>query len=157
MGIRLPLKVLLSTSDTATTGTVAYPFTVPQDSQSIVVKLSTGTTFTGTSPTLDVYVQTSEDGGTTWRDCANLGQLTAAVNNDSARFVVIPVAGAGGGRGLGAFIGSVQASTTAANVVTGLPILSTAANRIYLKYGGTQLSNNGVVVTVYSNSQDGAY
>lgn len=156
MGLKLPLKNVLSVTDTNTSGTANYLFTIPQDAQSIVVRLKTGATFTGTSPTLDCYIQTTEDGGTTWRDCVNMGQLTAAVNNDSARFQVIPVAGAGGGRGLGAFIGSVQASTTATNVVTGLPLLSTTG-RVFLKYGGTQLTNTNVLVDIFVNSQDGAY
>jgi len=156
MGIRLPLKNVLSISDTATTGTANYTFNLPQDCQSIVVRLKTGATFTGTSPTLNCYIQTTEDGGTTWRDCGNLGQITAAVNNDSARFAVVSVAGAVGNRGLATFIGSVNASATISNSMTGLPLLSTFG-RISLQYGGTQLTNTAVIVDVFTNSQDGAY
>lgn len=154
MAIRLPLQTLLQTSDTATSGTVAYPFFIPQDTDNIVVKLSTGTTFTGTNPTLDVYVQTSDDGGTTWYDCANVGQITAAVSNQNARWANIPV-GSFIERTQGASllaIGAGAASTASTSQYTGVPILSRYA-RIYLKYGGTQLANNGVVVTVLANQQ----
>lgn len=150
MAIRTPLQTVVSVTDTATTGTASYPFFAPQDIDSVVVKV-TAAAFTGTNPTADIYIQTSDDGGTTWYDCANVGQVTAAIVNQNARFTVIPLAGSSL-RGLANFVGSVAASTTAAAQTTGLPILSKYC-RIYYKYGGTQLANSGITTVVYAPTQ----
>jgi len=152
MGLRIPLKNILSVSDTGTSGTVSKPFNIPQDADSIVVRLYAGT-FSGTSPTADVYVQTSEDGGTTWRDCVHFSQITAAVALQNASFQPVSVAGAGGARGLTAYVGSVAASTAAAGVATGLPLLGTY-NRVYIVYGGTIGTNSGINVDVLVPSQN---
>ncbi len=154
MSIRLPLKTLVAVNDTATTGTASYNFFVPQDSEGIVVKAYTGATFTGTNPTVDIYIQTSDDGGTTWYDTCNLGQFTAAVSAQNARWAAIPVA-VPLARTQGASvlaIGAAAASTATVQQYTGIPVLG-QINRVYLKYGGTQLTNSGVLVNVYSNSQ----
>lgn len=155
MSIRLPLTTVLSITDTATSGTVAYPFQAPQDTDNFVVKFYTGATFTGTNPTLDVYFQTSDDGGSTWYDVCNLGQIVAAVSAQNARWATVPVLGAME-RTQGASvlaIGAAAASTAATSAYTGIPALS-AFNRIFLKYGGTQVANTtGVQVRVYANQQ----
>lgn len=151
MSIRVPAQVVLNAVDTATTGTATYPFLLQQDVQGIMVKV-TAAAFTGTSPTCDIYIQTSDDGGTTWYDCANVGQVTAAIVNQNARFQYIPVNG-NSMRGLANLVGSVAASTTAAGMTTGLPIMG-QYNRIFLKYGGTQLANSGITVKVTATTQE---
>lgn len=154
MSIRLPLQTVLSVDDTtATAGVVSKSFQIPQDTEGIVVKLYC-TGFTGTNPTCDVYVQTSDDAGTTWYDCANLGQVTGTITSALARWAYFPVGG-GPKRTQGASwldIGACGASTATVTSYTGLGIISQYA-RIYLKYAGTQLANSGVNIRVYSCQQ----
>ncbi len=154
MSIRTPLQAILNVADTATSGTVAYPFLIPQDVDDVVVKFYTGATFTGTSPTLDVYIQTSDDGGTTWYDAGNMGQITAAVSAQNARwgyFGIVNTQPRTQGASLLA-IGACAASTAGSQAYTGLPLLSRYA-RVYLKYGGTQVANTSANVVVYANQQ----
>lgn len=146
MSIRFPLSVVKSITDTATSGTVNYPFLVPQDTESLVVKVYTGT-FTGTNPTLDVYFQTTDDGGTTWYDVAHFPQFTAAVSKTQANWITIPVT-----MNTKTVPSTAGCSTLAASLVSPIPLLSKECN-IAVKYGGTQLANGGVEVRVYSNSQ----
>lgn len=153
MGIQIPLKNIKSITDTATSSTVSYPFLIPQDTTGVVVRVYTGATFSGTSPTADVYFQTSEDGGTTWRDCVHFTQITAARSLQNAEFQPVPVIGITGTVGTSGFTSSVAASTLAASKVSGLPILS-QQNRIFLSYGGTIGTNSGINVDVLANSQD---
>lgn len=153
MGISIPLKNVKSVSDTGTSSTSSNVFILPSDASEVVVRVYTGATFSGTSPTADVYFQTSEDGGTTWRDCVHFGQITGAIALQNAQFQPISVSGSGGSRGLGAFVGSVAASTAGAGVATGLPILG-IANRIFIVYGGTIGVNSGINVDVFMNGQD---
>jgi hypothetical protein len=154
MAIRVPLKVVRSITDTATSGSVTYDTILPQDLQSLVVKVWTGATFSGTSPTCDVYVQTSDDGGTTWYDCAHHTQITTAVSNALAKFCVVPAAGAGLNTDLGkGYTGSVASSTIGASSISGLPLLSQLV-RIAIKYGGTIGTNSGINVNLLVPDQD---
>lgn len=153
MAIRLPLTVVKTIVDTGTSGATNYDFIIPQDIDDLVFKVSTGATFTGTNPTCDIYVQTTDDGGTTWYDCANITQLTAAVTNMNAVFATVPVASAMRTSGASVLAtGGAAASTTTARQFTGVPILSPLL-RVTLKYGGTQLANTAVTVKVMANSQ----
>lgn len=155
-------RSILSIVDTATTGVVNYPFTVPQDAQSIVAKifLSAGWSAAGSAI---VYLQTSEDGGTTWRDMSatSIGTATvaASMNNTNAHFISIALA-ANVDRGAANYIGSVAASTLAlvapaASVngqTSGLPVLGTA-NRVQIAYTST-ITTGGINVTVYAPTTD---
>lgn len=78
---------------------------------------------TGTTPTLDLKLQTSLDGGSTWLDVAAFAQMTAA----STLYAVIPVAG------VASYIGA--APTASAGSVTGLPISNMV--RVISAIGGT--------------------
>jgi hypothetical protein len=158
MGISHPTKNVYSITDTHTSGVNTYTFKIPQDTNSIVVRCYSST-FTGTSPTCDVYVQTTEDEGTTWRDCAHFKQITGAGTIAQAEFAPIAVMGSSPGRITGnaanGWIGSVQASMLGASQLSGLPLLSTHA-RLTFKYGGTQLATGGVKVDVFATGQDSA-
>lgn len=154
MGIRIPLQTILSLVDTGTTGVNNTTFQIPQDASEILCKVYTTATFTGTSPTCDIYLQTSDDGGTTWYDVCHFKQITAAIVNQNAMFQAVSVGFANqGGRGLGAYIGSVAASTAAASTVTGLPMIG-PLGRVSVQYGGTQLTNSGINVVISVPSQD---
>lgn len=151
MSIRLPLQTVLNFTSTATT-TDSQTVILPQDTDNIVVKL-TATTLDGTNPTCDAYIQTSDDGGTTWYDMGNVGQITGAVVNQNARWGFFSV-NSSAKRTQGASVldmGAAAASTIGSSAYTGLPLLGRNL-RVYLKFGGTQLSTN-VTVKVYANSQ----
>ena len=148
MALRFPLTVVKSITNTAATGTTNYDFFLPTDCDSVVVKLYTGV-FTGTSPTLNVYVQTSDDAGTTWYDLVAFPQLVAAVTKQNANWATIGVA-------TGKTTCSVSGSSTlAAPLVAPLPIMSKYM-RVAVIIGGTQVVNAGTEVRVYANSQSRA-
>ena len=149
MAIRFPLQVLKSITNTAVTGTTNYDFFLPQDCDSVVVKLWTGATFTGTSPTLNVYVQTSDDGGTTWYDLVHFPQLVAAVTKQNANWATV---GVNTGKATCSVSGT---STLGSALVAPLPIMSRNM-RVAVIIGGTQVANDGVEVRVYANSQSRA-
>lgn len=132
-----------------------FTFMIPQDCDSIVAKFWTAANFTPQSTNAaQVTIQTSEDGGTTWRDVA-AWTTQAIVLNQNAHFASIPCIG-GNGRGVANWIGSVAASTLAlaatASVATGiassLPMLSTIG-RVQLTITGT-LTTGGVNVDIYA-------
>ena len=146
MAIRRP-NLVKSITNTATTGTTNYNFVVPQDCDSLVVKLYTGT-FTGTNPTLDVYVQTTDDGGATWYDVAHFPQLVAAVTKNNANWAVI-------GTQTSFVTNSVSgASTLGAGKNATIGLLSEFV-RVAVIIGGTQVANAGTEIRVYANSQSG--
>lgn len=149
MSLRFPLTVVKSITNTRTSaGTDNYAFFLPTDLDSLVVKLYTGT-FTGTSPTIDIWVQTSDDAGTTWYDVAHMTQLVAEVTKQNANWLSLPVVAHGTTTSVSG------ASTLAADKIATLPIMSKYMN-IAVKIGGTQVVNAGVEIRVYANSQSRA-
>ncbi|MCL5436080.1 MAG: hypothetical protein M1275_03285 [Patescibacteria group bacterium] len=98
-----------ATADTADTAVLQEG-----DMAAVVVKLNV-TTVSVTGGTLDVYIQTSPDGGTTWIDAAHFAQISASTAN--AHFAIVPVAG-----GAGAVKGAVGAKTVSASNL-GVPLL----------------------------------
>lgn len=147
-------------SSTATAAaSTSQVFTIPQDAQSIICKFYTASNFTpqGTNA-VQLTIQTSEDGGTTWRDAA-AWTTQSVVLNQNAHFCTIPVAGATG-RGVANWIGSVAASTlalaatasVATGVASGLPMMGTLG-RIYQTITGT-LTTGGVNCDIYAPSTD---
>lgn len=155
-------RPILAIDETSTSGPKTYNFTIPQDAQSIVVKAFLDSTWSATG-TAKVTVQTSEDGGTTWRDVAATtvggNTVAAGVGNQNAHFITIPVAGATG-RGIANYIGSVAASTLAlgatsgsvVGIASGLPMMGTLG-RLQFDYTAT-ISTGGVNVTVYAPTTD---
>lgn len=147
---------IYSLRNTATAAaTTSQTFMIPQDADSIVARFYTTSNFTpqGTNAA-QVTIQTSEDGGTTWRDVA-AWTTQAAIVLDVAHFASIPCIG-GNGRGVANWIGSVQASTlalaatasVATGIASGLPMMGTLG-RVQLTITGT-LTTGGVNVDIFA-------
>lgn len=126
--LRQPTKNQVSTLQTAVTGSSNSGLLLfPEfDFNSVTFKLNV-TGVTGTSPTLDLVVQTSNDGGTTLLDCVRFAQITATTTN--AHYATAPVAG------IQAVHGAVGAGTISASAV-GVPILGRAYKAVWT-IGGT--------------------
>ena len=173
MGIRFPLKRvrvvnngIIATGPASTAGGVATTFTIPQDTDNIVVKMTASIRTGGVSATL----QTTDDGGTTWYDVARTSIVSNA-NGTTAEWLSIPVIGSGQRTGVvvtsvvaagsvvsfgsvAGTIGSAAASTLAQREVSGMPLLSTQG-RIFLQYTSAVTSILAEVVDVYVNSETG--
>lgn len=163
MSIRLPLTTVLDYNDTPQTGStsvaggVAKTFTIPQDADNIVVKLTASVIAGGVSATL----QTTDDGGTTWYDVARTSVVSNA-NTTTAEWLSVGVVGSGvnpivksnanSGSILGGSIGSAAASTLGSREVSGLPILS-PQGRVFLRYTSAVTSTDLARVQVKVNSQ----
>lgn len=149
-------RKILSVTNTATSaGVTTYNFFIPQDADSIIAKFWTAAGFVPTATeSAKVTVQTTEDGGTTWRDVAAF-TAQAAVVNDRAHFAPIPCIGPNG-RGVANWIGSVQASTlalaatasVATGIASGLPMMGTLG-RVQIQITGT-LDTGGVNVDIFA-------
>lgn len=172
MGIRFPLKTVLDYNDSGNVGAtsvVSQTFTIPQDSDNIIVKVPV-TSVNGTSPLVDIYVQTSDDGGTTWYDLAHLPTVTqSAITNANALWASIPVSGFGArttsSPAASTTTGTTQVSVlavtgnasmrgTAPGAMTGLPVLG-PLGRVQIAYSGTLALNAGLQVQVKVNSESG--
>lgn len=169
MSIRLPLTTVLDYNDTGNTGAtsvVSKTFNIPQDTDNITVKIPVAS-INGTNPTADVYLQTSDDGGTTYYDVLHLPTVTGTVANANAlwgsapvitmgiRSSAAPVASAAGGTTQTSILqitGNASVRGLAAGAVSGLPILG-LQNRVQISYGGTIAANNGLQVQVKVNNQ----
>lgn len=162
MAIRLPLQTILDYNDTPQTGTtsvaggVAKTFTLPQDTDNVVIKLTASVIAGAVSATL----QTTDDGGTTWYDVARTSVVSNA-NNTTAQWLSVPVNGfgvtagqvlAGGTSVVGQAPGSAAASTLGSRQVSGLPILS-QFGRVFLIYTAAVSSTDLARVKVMTNSQ----
>jgi len=170
MSIRLPLQVILSATNHdevgagSTSGGIAHRFTVPQDTDNVLVNLRACTVGGGVS----AIFQTTDDGGTTWFDVAR----TSIVSNSSVsaltEWVSIPVNGfgfrttvirpsvvaTGSVQSFGSVLtttGSSGASTLAQNAFSGLPIMSQTA-RVFLVITG-DLTTSSILTRVMVNSQ----
>lgn len=160
MAIRLPLKGVLDYDDAGNVGAgsvvggVAKTFTLPQDTDNVVVKFTASIVGGGASATF----QTSDDGGTTWYDVARTSIVSNA-NNTTAQWLSIPVVGAGMATAvnqasslLTVATGSAAASTLGSQQVSGLPIMGTL-NRVFLRYTAAVSANTLSRVQVKVNSQ----
>lgn len=163
MSVRIPLVTVLDYNDAGQTGAtsvaggVAKTFTIPQDTDNIVVKLTASVIAGGVSATL----QTTDDGGTTWYDVARSSVVSNA-NNTTAEWISAPIIGAGVATGVSGYpaagsilsvgIGSAAASTVGVRQNTGLPILS-QLNRVFLRYTAAVTSTDLARVKVMVNSQ----
>ena len=143
MSIRLPLTAKLSVVDTATTGTVTYPFVLDQDIDGVAISMF-DTTFSGTSPTADVYLQTTPDGGTTWMDVVHFAQLTTGIATTASLWAFV-------GCSTNSYAGARHDGGLSASSVYGTILSPTA--RVKIVYGGTIGSNSGLTVTVYERNR----
>ena len=164
MAIRLPLYVVGSFDDSTETGVnsvaggVPHTFTIPQDTDNVVVKLTASVAGTGVSATF----QTTDDGGTTWYDVARTSIVSNA-NGTNAEWLSIPVNGQGlrsssvvatGSVVGGGTIGAAAASTLSSKSSSGLPLLS-QQGRVFVILNGnvTVATANSIVTQVKVNSQ----
>lgn len=154
MSIRIPLTTVLDYNDSGNVGATSIvnkTFFIPQDTDQVMVKVPVAS-IVGGDPIVNVFFQTTDDGGTTWYDLANLRlpNTTAGSilgnNNATARWVNIPTTRAANS------VVSAQASSLGANQVSGLPVMS-QLNRISIQYLGTITTNNGVQVQVKTGQQ----
>jgi hypothetical protein len=170
MAIRFPLVTVIDYNDTPQTGAgsvaggVAKTFTIPQDADNVVVKLTASVIGGGVSATF----QTTDDGGTTWYDVQRTSIVSNA-NTTTAEWLSIPVATLGqrsnnsigsvvatgsviATGAVGATIGNAAASTLASKEVSGMPILS-QFGRVFLRYTAAVTSTDLARVQVKVNSQ----
>ena len=151
---------IFSLADTSTAAaTTTYNFTIPQDSDGIIAKIWLASTWSA-SGTAAITIQTTEDGGSTWRDVSSttVGASTVAaqVGNQNAHFIPINCISSVGGPKIANYVGSVAASTlvltgTNASVtgtVSGLPMMGTLG-RVQITYTGT-ISTGGVNVDIFA-------
>ena len=168
MAIRVPSSpVLAFHSSIASATTDAATVLLPQDVAAITV-FQTSSVFGLT--TLNTYVQTSPDGGTTWLDMGNIGVMTGTTGGTPATALQQPyvahfdVVGARGNEGttsvvsvgsvVNVSINKIGASVAAAGTYTGLPIMGRNL-RIFHKATGTGASD--IFTQVYTHSQAGGH
>lgn len=159
MSIRTPNSpVLVFRSSIASAVTDAATVILPQDTDAITVMI-TSSVFGIT--TLDTYVQTSPDGGTTWIDMGNMGQITAVTGGTpstalqqpiSATFSTVYATKTNSSIAGGSVIAIAKqgASVAAAGTYTGVPIMGRNL-RIFHKATGTGASD--ILTTVYVHQQ----
>jgi hypothetical protein len=162
LGIRLPLQTVLNYQEvngntpgaSSVAGGTPLNFYVPQDSDNIVVKLVASVSGGGYS----AFLQTTDDGGTTWYDVGRTSIVSNTAGNYNAVFLNAPVVGAQavntivGGSILTIAGTSAAASTLSARSTSGLPILGTL-NRVFLVSTGTITATSMLSVQVKVNSQ----
>ena len=159
MSVRFPTQTVLDETNTSVgagsvAGGFAYPFKMPQDADTVVVRWRPSVITGAFSATL----QTSPDGGTTYYDVARTSVMSAA-NAVTAQWLVGTVNASGlrtavtqSASVITAGIGSAAASTLGSQQVSGLPILG-QQNRIFLIMSGGVTVNDGSRVEVFVNSQ----
>ena len=133
MSLRYPATIKQFTA-TGTSG--SNTFTLQNLDFNVIVAKLNDTTLAGTSPTLDVYLQTSDDGGVTFYDLAHFVQLTGTSGTANAYFAKI-----GDLKGSGGYIGTSVSLTLGAGKVSGLPLLGYTMKAVWT-YGGTIGSSN---------------
>ncbi len=155
MSIRFPLQTVLDYNDSGNVGAtsvVSKTFTIPQDTDNIVLKVPLAS-ISGTAPVVDVYLQTTDDGGTTYYDVAHLGIPTTVTSSvlsvTLAKALFVSQATIGNE---GSVMSSPSMRGTVVNQGTGLPILGTLG-QVQIAYSGTIATNNNMQVQVKVNSQ----
>ena len=169
MGVRIPTQTIADFTSTSVgeTSIATQLFQIPQDTNGLVVKVQVAS-ISGTNPVAQVFLQTSDDGGTTYFDVLRLPDVTGTtVANASAVWGAAPVFGMGM-RSTVSPAASTESGTTQVSVLTvtgnasafglsagqnsGLPILG-IQNRVAIRYTGTIATNTGVRVKVLASSQ----
>lgn len=167
MAIRIPSSpVLAFRSSIASAVTDAATVILPQDTDSITVMV-TSSVFGLT--TLNTYVQTSADGGTTWLDMGNIGTIVATTGPTPAtalgapwvaHFDSVGAQPAGGSTSVVSvgsvatrFINQIQSSAVGSGQYSGIPIMGRNL-RIFHKATGTGASD--ILTQVYVHNQSSA-
>lgn len=163
MAIRLPLQGVLDVEDNgligaaSVAGGIPHAFTIPQDTDNVVVKFTASIAGAGVSTVL----QTTDDGGVTWYDVARTSVVSNTGGEVLAQFLVGTTIGGGVATAVNGFptasilsvgIGSTGASTLAQRQISGLPILSPTA-RVFTIVAAAATGVASVRTRVYVNSQ----
>lgn len=148
MSIRLPQQTAQRLTLTLSTGTGSNLVTLPQDTDNVSV-FAWCTLLGATS--IDLYFQTSYDGGTTWYDMGNT-QFTATVTQQNARILGFSTLGQKDKTGAltGSNVSNAPASSTLANNYTGLNLMGPLM-RVYEAVGGSGAST--AIVDIVINQQ----
>lgn len=161
MAIRLPLQTILSANSNDEVGAgsvgggVPISFTIPQDTDNIVLKLTASTVGGGVS----AQIQTTDDGGTTWFSLGRTSVISNAAG-DNAQWMSISTVGQGIGSSsliavgsviAGTGIGSAQPSLVGSGEMTGLPLLSQQA-RVVIQVVGN-LTSSSILTQIKVNNQ----
>lgn len=168
MAIRLPLQTVLDYNDAGQTGAtsvaggVAKTFTIPQDTDNVLVKLTASVIAGGVSATF----QTTDDGGVTWYDVQR-SSIVSNANNTTAEWLSIPTTGTGyrstvvGQNSVAGAtntaialntIGSAAASSLGVASGSGLPVMS-QLGRVFLRYTAAVSSTDLARVQVKTAQQ----
>lgn len=167
MAIRIPSSPVLSfRSSIASAVTDAATVLLPQDTDAVTVFV-TSSVFGIT--TLNTFVQTSPDGGTTWIDMGNIGVIAGTTGGTPTTALQQPWvahfdsigAQKGNGTSSAVAVGSVVlrdinqagASVAAAGTYTGVPIMGRNL-RIFHKATGTGASD--ILTQVFVHNQSSA-
>lgn len=140
--LRQPLVTKRLATGSSITADTNYDNLLPDfDSHSVTFKAKV-TAMAGTSPTLDLYIQTTDDGGTTWYDCAHFTQISASAADPVWATVTVDA-------GDIVMHDSVGSKTLSAGTA-GLPILSNLV-RVVADIGGTSPSASFTVDALLPN------
>ena len=124
-----PQSVFSLNELTGVTGSVTFTL-IPTDWNTLVAKLY-ATTLSGTSPTLDLYIQTQDPQTATFIDVVHFTQLTTSVTEPNAYFAKF-----GDQKSSALYVGQPKQQNISVGSISGLPLLSRTAKVIYV-YGGT--------------------
>lgn len=130
-------KLVNVTTATTTSGVLGAAFALPNaDSYAFILDVGT---ITGTSPTFDVELEMSPDGGTTYYAWARFAQVTAAAVR---RLVIQPIQGRGEAGSEAAITthGTNSALSANAPMVTNFAGGTAAVFQFYCSVGGTSPS-----------------
>lgn len=164
MSLRLPMSPAAAfRSSIASAVTDATVITLPQDTDAITV-FQTSSVF-GIS-TLNTYIQTTPDGGTTWIDMGNIGQMTGTTGATPATALQQPFVahfdtiGARGNEGspsvvaVGSVlirnINKVGASVVGAGQYSGVPLMS---QKVRIFHVATGSGASDILTQVYVHHQ----
>lgn len=128
--LRQPKETLYTLSKADVTASGSDVIVLPKgDFDSVLVELNVSAA-SGTTPTLDLYAQTTIDGGSNYLDAVRFAQITTTTSNKHYAIISIPRNSA--------VIGAVGDATISASAV-GVPLCSRIV-RIKYAIGGTSPS-----------------
>jgi hypothetical protein len=159
MSLRKPVQTVLDYNDSGNKGAtsiVTKYFNLPQDTDEVILKVGPASV-AGADAIPDVYLQTTDDGGTTWYDIAHIRPTftvvssTINISKAGAQWAAVSVDGTGVAAN-GSIITKAGASTLGVNQYSGLPVMDTYG-RVQIQYSGTITGNDAMNIQVKTNSQ----
>lgn len=151
--IRFPLTTVFSKTTNATVSTDST-FVLPNyDFDSITAKFTAASFSASEGSTFKCYIQTTDDGGTTFYDCArfSLSTTNGTITNANAKFINIPVS-----VGTAAYIGNTSSGSITTDTVSGLPFLSNSG-RVRWTLTNCNTAVISVTISLLANNQSGGY